>query len=264
MAGSSNDCSVGARRRRATLYIIPLMSGMPPPPPAAFLLGHLGDDRLGGEDVLGDRRRVLQRRAGDHRGVDDARGDEIDDLVGGRVQALAFLGLAHVVDDDRALEAGVLGELAQRLLERPQHDPRAGALVVDPSTCRRPLTADGGLQQRDAAAGHDALLERRAGGLQRVLDAVLLLLHLRLGGRADLDHGDAAGELGQALLELLAVEVRVGVLDFGFDLVDAAFDRLRRHRRRRRSWWCPWPRPRDGRGRAGRPGCSRASGPSPR
>ena len=41
----------------------------------------------------------------------------------------------------------------------------------------------------------------------------------------DLDDGDAAGELGQALLELLAVEVRVGVLDFGFDLVDAALDR---------------------------------------
>ena len=88
------------------------------------------------------------------------------------------------------------------------------------------LDGRGCLQQRDAAAGHDALLERRAGRLQRVLDAVLLLLHLRLGGRADLHHGDAAGELGQALLELLAIEVRVGVLDFGFDLVDASLDRL--------------------------------------
>ena len=86
--------------------------------------------------------------------------------------------------------------------------------------------AVGGLQQRDAAARHDALLERRAGGLQRVLDAVLLLLHLGLGGRADLDDGDAAGELGEALLELLAVEVRVGVLDLGLDLVDAALDRV--------------------------------------
>ena len=67
----------------------------------------------------------------------------------------------------------------------------------------------GGVQQRDAAAGDDALLERRAGGLQRVLDAVLLLLHLRLGRRADLDHRDAAGELRQPLLQLLAVEVGV-------------------------------------------------------
>ena len=86
------------------------------------------------------------------------------------------------------------------------------------------LMASVGLEQRDAAARHDALLEGRAGGLQRVLDAVLLLLHLGLGGRADLHDGDAAGELGEALLELLAIEVGVGVLDLGLDLVDAALD----------------------------------------
>src|SRR6185503_11924037 len=55
------------------------------------------------------------------------------------------------------------------------------------------------------AARHDALLEGRAGGLQRVLDAMLLLLHLGLGGSANLDHRDAAGQLGQPLLQLLAV-----------------------------------------------------------
>src|SRR4029453_9289226 len=82
------------------------------------------------------------------------------------------------------------------------------------------------LQQSDAAARHDALLEGGAGGLQRVLDAVLLLLHLRLGGRADLDDGDAAGQLREPLLELLPVEVRVGVLVLVLDLVDAALDRL--------------------------------------
>ena len=35
-----------------------------------------------------------------------------------------------------------------------------------------------GAQQRDAAAGDDAFLDRRAGGVERVVDAVLLLLHL--------------------------------------------------------------------------------------
>jgi hypothetical protein len=45
--------------------------------------------------------------------------------------------------------------------------------------------------------------------VQRVLDAGLLLLHLGLGGRADLDDRDAADELGEALLELLAVVVDV-------------------------------------------------------
>src|SRR6185369_4665651 len=103
--------------------------------------------------------------------------------------------------------------------------PRAGLLVVDVDDVE--VDGLGRLEQRDAAARHDALLEGGAGGLQRVLDAVLLLLHLRLGGRADLHDGDAAGELGEALLELLAIEVRVGVLDLGLDLVDAALDGVR-------------------------------------
>ena len=92
----------------------------------------------------------------------------------------------------------------------------------------RPVGVDRvlGVQQRDAAARDDALLEGRPGRLQRVLDAVLLLLHLGLGGGADLDDRDTAGELRQALLELLAIEVGVGVLDLGADLVDPALDLL--------------------------------------
>ena len=65
-----------ALRRRAEArgapYIIPPMPPMPGmPATGAGLLGRLGDDRLGGEDVLRDRRSVLQRRARDHRRVDD-------------------------------------------------------------------------------------------------------------------------------------------------------------------------------------------------
>src|SRR5829696_1408410 len=191
---------------------------------AALLVGHLGHDRLGGEDVLGDRRGVLQRRAGDHGGVDDARADQVDVLAGGRVEPVAGLGLLDLVDDDGALEAGVLRDLAERLLERAHDDAGARLLVVDVED----VEVDGvdGLEQRHAAARHDALLEGRAGGLQRVLDAVLLLLHLRLGGRADLHDGDTARELREALLELLAIEVGVRVLDLGLDLVDAALDGL--------------------------------------
>ena len=79
-------------------------------------------------------------------------------------------------------------------------------------------------QQRDAAARHDALLEGGAGGLQRVFDAMLLLLHLGLGGCADLDHGNTASQLGEALLELLAIEIGVGVFDLVLDLADPALD----------------------------------------
>ena len=80
------------------------------------------------------------------------------------------------------------------------------------------------MQQGHAAAGHDALLDGGLGGLHGVLDAVLLLLQLDLGGRADLDDRHAAGELGQPLLQLLAVVVGVGLLDLGLDLVDPALD----------------------------------------
>src|SRR4051812_8430157 len=188
----------------------------------ALLLGRLRDDGLGGEDVLRDRRGVLERRARDHGRVDDARADQVDHLAGGGIQALAGGRLADVVDDDRALEAGVLRDLAERLLERADDDLRARLLVLDVE--RVEVHGVDRLEQRDPAAGHDALLEGGPGGLERVLDAVLLLLHLRLGGRADLHDGDAAGELGEALLELLAVEVRVRGLDLRLDLVDAALD----------------------------------------
>src|SRR3954451_10149837 len=66
----------------------------------------------------------------------------------------------------------------------------------------------------------------RGGPPGGVLDAVLLLLHLGLGRRPDLDDRDAAGQLGQPLLQLLAVEVGVGRLDLLLDLLDAALDLL--------------------------------------
>ena len=41
-----------------------------------------------------------------------------------------------------------------------------------------------------AAAGHDALLDGRPRGAERVVHAVLLLVHLNLGRAADLQHGN--------------------------------------------------------------------------
>ena len=90
-----------------------------------------------------------------------------------------------------------------------------------------------GVDEGGAATGDDALLDRRAGRRDGVLDAVLLLLELDLGVRADLDDADAAGELGEALLELLAVPVGVGALDLGLDLGDPAGDLVAGRRRRR-------------------------------
>ena len=60
--------------------------------------------------------------------------------------------------------------------------------------------------------------------MQRVVDAVLALLHLDLGGAADADHCHSAGQLRQTLLQLLAVVVRRGLLDLRADLVAAPDD----------------------------------------
>ena len=60
--------------------------------------------------------------------------------------------------------------------------------------------------ESDAATCHSPFLDRGAGGVQGVVDPVLLLLDLDLGRAADADHRDAAGELRpETLLQLLLV-----------------------------------------------------------
>ena len=140
------------------------------------------------------------------------------------------LEIADLGDDDVALLAGVLGDPAQRL-DQPV---RTTATPVASSPDRPEVAVERtrGVDEGRAAAGDDALLDGRAGRRDRVLDAVLALLELDLGGRADLDDADAAGQLGQPLLQLLAVPVGVGVLDLPADLRDAGVDlALRRGRR---------------------------------
>src|SRR5205085_5994941 len=117
--------------------------------------------------------------------------------------------------DHRTVLAGVDGDLPCRMPQRLADDVDAGLLVIilalellEPA--RRP-------QQRHAAARQDALLDRGAGRMERVVDAVLALLHLDLGRAADTDHRDAAGKLGEPLLELLTIVVGGGLLDLRLD-----------------------------------------------
>ena len=118
------------------------------------------------------------------------------------------------------------GDLADRRVERLADDIDAAGLVVVGAL--QALERLGRVEQRGAAAGDDAFLDRGAGRVERVVDAVLALLDLDLGRTADLDHGNAAGELGETLLELLAVIVAGGVLDLLADRLGAGLDRLGR------------------------------------
>src|SRR5262245_9143550 len=94
------------------------------------ILGLVGDHGRGGEEQGRDGRRVLQRRAGDLGGVDDAGLGEVLVLAGGGVEALArAVEATHPLDHDAALEAGVDRDLLERLLQRAGHDANPRGLV---------------------------------------------------------------------------------------------------------------------------------------
>ena len=79
-------------------------------------------------------------------------------------------------------------------------------------------------QQRAAAAGQDAFLDRGTGRMHRIIDPVLAFSDLDLGGPADPDDSDPTRELSEPLLELFAVIVGGGLLDLPLDLRDPRFN----------------------------------------
>ena len=92
-------------------------------------------------------------------------------LVGVVAFGLA-LQLADAIDDDRAVDAGVVGDRPQRLVEDVLDDLRAGLLVAFELELVDGLLA---AEQSDAAAGDDALFQGRLHGVTWRLRAA----HLR-------------------------------------------------------------------------------------
>ena len=171
---------------------------------------HIGDGGLGDEDQAGDRSSVLQGDAADLDGVEDTHLDHVAPLAVGRVETLASRQLGNLVDHDSALKASVLGDSGDRsgqsLLDDVDADLLLGVVDLDSIERRRSV------HEGDAATSDNAFLDSSAGSLQGILNAVLDLLELGLGSSADLDDGNATGELGQALLELLTVVFSISPL----------------------------------------------------
>ena len=154
-----------------------------------------------------------KRRANDLGRVDDAGVEHVAVfVVQGIVSVRLVLVLLDVFDDDGAVKAGILGDGPQRHLQHLGDDLDADVLVASQASASRGLDAS---QQRDAAAGHNPFFNRGPRGARRASSMqVFALLHLGFGGGPDVDLGDAAGQLGQPLLQLFAIVFAVGRLRF--------------------------------------------------
>src|SRR5262249_15806254 len=145
-----------------------------------------------------------------------ALGEHVDVLAGGRVEAVTRGERVDLLRDDTTLEAGVDRDLLERGGQRNLDDVRAGRLVTRQVELLERRA--GSVGQRHAPTREQTLFDGRLRVTNGVFDAVLALLELDLGRGTDLDDRNTAGELRQALLQLLAVVVRVALLDLGADL----------------------------------------------
>src|SRR5438093_1414668 len=190
---------------------------------AGVLLRHFGHHGFRGDQESRDGRCVLDRHTNHLGRVDDALGDQVAVFAGLRVEAVGILILLEdLADDHRTVFASIDGDLAGWIRQRLADDFNAGLLVVVLGA--KSLEMLGGAEQGDAAARHDAFLNRRTGRMHRVIHAILALPHLDFGRAADADHRAAARELGQTLLQLLTVVVRGGFLALRLDLLNARLD----------------------------------------
>src|SRR3954469_10931230 len=108
--GRAPRASFGSPRRgEAWLEVLVITAAGATSARAGFrlLLRLLGDESLGGQHEAGHGRGVLQSGPDHLGGVDDAGLDQVLVLLGGGIEPEATLRVLHLLDDDRAIDAGV-------------------------------------------------------------------------------------------------------------------------------------------------------------
>src|ERR1700730_10603751 len=161
-----------------------------------LLFRHFSYHRLGSDKQACNRGRILQRRADDLGRIDDPLRHEVFELAGLRVEAESVgVAVLDLADYNRAVLACVDRDLTRRPGERLfDHLDAVPLVFVFTLQLVQRLP---GTQQSDAAPGKDAFLDRGPGSVHGIINAILALLHLDLGGTADADHCDSTCELGQ-------------------------------------------------------------------
>ncbi|GAM20524.1 hypothetical protein SAMD00019534_036990 [Acytostelium subglobosum LB1] len=107
------------------------------------------------------------------------------------VTVLAITAVQKTSNDDGTIDTCVLGDGLAWHDESVAHDLHSDVLIkvfhLDLLECQC------GVEQGRTTAWHDTLLNGGTCGVQSVLNTVLLLANLDLGGTADADHTNAAG-----------------------------------------------------------------------
>lgn len=180
----------------------------------------LDNRHLGGAKQRGNARGINKTSADNLEGIKDTGRDHVNVLALGTVEALVEvidILVLELADDDRALKTGVLNNGSGRAGDGVSDDAHT-KLLVKVGGLEVLESVDGGLDEGSTTAREDALLNGSAGGVERIHEAVLLLANLHLGGATDLDDGNTARELGEALLELLLLVLGGGGV--GHDTTD--------------------------------------------
>src|SRR5690606_20122181 len=131
------------------------------------------------------------------------------------------LHAADAIDDHGSVDTGVLGDVAEGVIEHSANDLDTMLFVSLKLELVESLV---GTQQGNATAGDNPLGQGSVSRGTSVVKQCLTLLHFALGGRPDLNLGHTAGELGEPLLELLAIVIAVGRVDLCANLIRAARD----------------------------------------
>jgi hypothetical protein len=190
---------------------------------ASLWLWNVNDHSLGGDHEGCDPGSIDECSADNLGWVDDTGFLHVNVLSLGCVEATAFIAtLEELVNDDGSLEACVLANSLAWNFASALYDANANVLV-EVSALKR-IKPFGGEEEGRSSTNDDALIGSGSGGTESILDSILELTNLNLGGTADLDDGDSTSKSSSSLLELLLVVLASGVLHLAVDSLDTIID----------------------------------------
>src|SRR5471030_33211 len=182
----------------------------------------LSDHGFGGDHQAGDGSRCLKSRTSHFSRVKDAHFDHVAVFAGSSVVTVVTRTLLDLVDYYAWLVAGVGNDLTQWRFNSATQQLDTNVLIgVVAFQFGDSLQS---ANQCHATARYHAFFNGCTSSVQGVFNAGFLLFHFNFGTSANLDHRNAARQLGQTLLQFLFVVVRSGVADLLADLSDARVD----------------------------------------